>query len=336
MKDENLSYLWHQFTWAETFAGMMVFFALLVVLVIIIIAWHFRQKEANRWARLGGLAVRRQLSPEELNLLETFFASLPRQSRDLIFADTKRFWQLLYSFSRAQMRTHPTQMIRLINKLFPAARFQFAITAIEDVQPGELLACITNQNLIARVDHVDRERKRLDLAFANKSFEVTSAVSASLYFFRPGLGETRMFGSLYAAPRGHAYFQLEGDKIETSAQQRLMARLSLPVSLKPSKAPDGQTEEIALSARTELISERAFMIVFDVNNPVTSAEKKVERWLLEMVLPDSSLRLNVSGKLMPSRTGERWIFKLDPLSAGAAAILAGLVKESAPEPEKMV
>jgi len=115
-----------------------------------------------------------------------------------------------------------------------------------------------------------------------------------------------------------------------------MARVSMPVSMKAAKAPNGNTEDIVLTGRTELVSERAFMLVFDVNNPVTSTEKKVERWTMEVVLPDSSLRLNVTGRLLASRTDERWIFRLDALSPAAAAILSGLVKESAPEPEKMI
>ncbi|HMU84406.1 MAG TPA: hypothetical protein PKE49_12595 [Leptospiraceae bacterium] len=337
MQNEGLGYLWHQFTWDENLPGLILFGVLAVVFALLILYWRYRQKEARLWERLGGLAVRRQLSAEELGLLETFYAALPRPNQELVLKDTKRFWQLLFRFSRAQMRTHPLEMIRLINKLFPVARFQWNITAIEDVQPGEMVAVqLAKQNLIARVALVNRDQKRMELAFADKNFEVADSISASLYFFRPGLGETRMRGSLYAASRGHALFQLEGDKIEVSGQQKLMARaeLSFSMSLIAEARDEGKSETL-LTGRTEYVSPRALMIQLDAPALYGTAEKKTDAWKMDLSLPDSSVRLSVTGKILPSRKEDRYLFRLNDVSPMATKILNGLVKESNPEPEKL-
>jgi len=252
----------------------------------------------------------------------------------------------------------------LINKLFPVAKFQYGITSIDDVQPGELLGIqMVPQNLLARVDRVDRDHKKISLILSERNFELPGAKSAILYFYRPHLGDAQMHGTLYPATRGNAQFQLEGDRIETTGQPRLMAQIELKLTLtsigdpakstvpvRPSTppqrlAPHSATQNASphpddspaiIKGKSELISERAILFSVDVSTPLTAREKRIERWQMDLILPDSTMVLKLFGKLLPSRKDERYIFRIETPSENVNRILAALIHESAPVPEKLV
>lgn len=338
MQDENLAYLWHTFTWSEHIPGMITVLLLALGFGITIAIWAYRQTQEKRRERLGSLAGPRRLTDAERAILETFYTALPNEMQDVILKDRRRFWQLLFNFSRAQMRTHPREVVRLINKLFPVLKFQHPITTLEDVQPSEVVAVHTEKkNLIARVDRLDREHSKVDLRFAEKNFEVAAAIPASLYFYRPGLGETTMIGSLQAAPIGHALFQLEGNQIVVGEQPRLMARVEMPVLLSPlSEKPVENAEPHILKAKSGYISERAFMISFNNETNYNEDEKHIERWRMDVALPNSSIHLHVSGRILASRRPQYYIFRLDALTPSSSKILGAIIKQSAPEPEKII
>jgi len=266
---------------------------LVVAFIIAVVAWRHREAIERRRARFDALAIRSGLTPEERRLFETFYVDLPPQTQDVLLGDRTRFWQLLFHFSRAQMRTHPHELLRLMNKLFPAGLFHFPITSLDDIQPGELLVVhLAAQNLLARVERVDRPGRRISLALSNRSLEVHDATRASLYFYRKGAGSSQLQGSLLAASPGHTVFELEGDRIETRDTPRMMAHIGLRFSLSASTPPaipshsqpdqgsSGRTStavlqqpvvarEIVLTGRTEFISDRAFLIEIDPTTPMT-------------------------------------------------------------------
>lgn len=338
MQDENLGYLWHTFTWSDHIPGIITVLLLALFFGVAIFIWAYRQTQDKRWARLGGIAGSRRLSDAERSILETFYSDLPREMQDAILSDKQRFWQLLFNFSRAQMRTHPREVVRLINKLFPVMKFQHAITAMEDVQPSEVLGVQTNKkNLLARVDRVDREQGKLDIRFADKGFEVAAPVPATLYFYRPRWGETSMTGMLHAAPRGHALFQVEGNQIEVAGGPRLMARVEMPVLLSPlSNKSEANADPPILKGKSGYISERAFMIAFSNDSSYNEEERHIERWRMDVAIPNSSIHLHVSGRILASRRPQYYIFRLDALTPSSSKILGAIIKQSAPEPEKII
>ncbi|MCE9597159.1 MAG: hypothetical protein K8S54_04250 [Spirochaetia bacterium] len=338
MQDENLGYLWHTFTWSEHIPGMLSVLCFAACFAIALAIWRYREIQEKRWGRLGGLAGLKRLSDPERSILETFYMGLPGEMQNIILNDRKRFWQLLFNFCRAQTSAHPREVIRLINKIFPVLKFQHPISTLEDIQPSEVIAVqIDKRNLIARVDRVDREHQKLDLRFPEKGFEIASPLPASLYFYRPGIGETTMGGSLEAAAPGHALFALQGNQIQVGAQPRLMARVEMPVLLSPISA---KTEEDAephiLKGRSGYISERAFMIVFSSETSYNEEEKHVERWRMDVAIPNSSIHLHVSGKILASKRPQYYIFRLDALTPSSSKILGSIIKQSAPEPEKII
>jgi hypothetical protein len=77
------------------------------------------------------------------------------------------------------------------------------------------------------------------------------------------------------------------------------------------------------------------MIQLDAPALYGTAEKKTDAWKMDLSLPDSSVRLSVTGKILPSRKEDRYLFRLNDVSPMATKILNGLVKESNPEPEKL-
>jgi len=191
--------------------------------------WRRKQRSDHRMGKLETVGVRNHLSPVEIKLLGTFYSALPQKTQESLLSDRSRFWQLLFHFSRAQMRTHPHGMLRLINKIFPLASLRFAITRFEDIQPGELIAVVmAPQNMLAIVKRLDRPRSRISLAFCDKSFSISDPKKASLFFYRKGIGSSTVRGVLYAGPAGHAFFE-KGDGLIAFAEEA-------PLSA-PAKAP---------------------------------------------------------------------------------------------------